>query len=110
MVFIDIEKAYERVPGNLIWWILDKWSVPRGYIDITKAMHDGAVTSVRTAYGEMGKFPVTIGLHQGSTLSPYLFTLITDELTAHIQEEVPYCMLFANDVVLVDESRDCRGL
>ena len=48
---------------------------------------------------------MTIGLHQGSTLSPYLFALIMDELTAHIQEEVPWCILFADDIVLVDESR-----
>ena len=61
---------------------------------------------MRTTYGETGKFPVTIGLHQGSTLSLYLFALIIDELTTHIQEEVPWCMLFVDDIVLVDESRD----
>ena len=37
-------------------------------------------------------FPVTIGLHQGSTLSPYLFTLIIVEFTGHIQEEVNECL------------------
>ena len=29
-----------------------------------------------------------------------------DELIAHIQEEVPWCMLFVGDIVLVDESRN----
>lgn len=49
---------------------------------------------------------MTIGLHQRSTLSPYLFALMA-ELTTHVQEEVPYCILFADDIVLVvDESRD----
>ena len=49
---------------------------------------------------------MTIGLHQGSALSPYLFALIMDELTSRIKEEVPWCILFADDIVSVDESRD----
>ena len=61
---------------------------------------------VRTASGETTEFPVTIGLYQGSALSPYLFALIMDGLTAHIQEKVPQCMLFADDIVLVNESRN----
>jgi hypothetical protein len=106
MVFIDLEKAYDRVPRNLIWWVLKKRNVPRGYIEILKDMYEGAITNVKTTCGETGGFPVTIGLHQGSSLSPYLFALIMDELTVHIQEEVPWCMLFADDIVLVDESRE----
>ena len=49
---------------------------------------------------------VTIGLHQGSTLSLYLFALTKNELSAYIQEKVPWCMLFVGHIVLVDESRD----
>ena len=41
-----------------------------------------------------------------STLSPYLFARIMDELTAHNQEEVPRCMLLVDDTVLTDASRD----
>ena len=49
--------------------------------------------------------PIKIGLHQGSALSPYLFALVMDEVTRDIQGDIPGCMLFADDVVLVDESR-----
>lgn len=46
-----------------------------------------------------------IGLHQGSTLNHYLFTLVLAIHTQHIQEVLPQCILFANDIVLVGESR-----
>ena len=42
---------------------------------------EGASTSVRMQDGATKDFPITIGLHQGSTLSPYLFTLVLDVLT-----------------------------
>ena len=56
-------------------------------------------------YGNTDYFPIKIGLHQGSALSPYLFALVMDEVTRNIQGDIPWCMLFADDVVLVDESR-----
>lgn len=36
----------------------------------------------------------------------YLFTMIMEELTTYIQVEVPQCMLFVDDIALVDESRN----
>ena len=106
MVCIDLEKAYDQVPRDLIWQALNKRNVLRYYIEIIKDLYEGAVTSVRTTCRETSEFPVTICLYQGLALSPHLFALIMDELTAHIQEEVPWCMLFADEIVLVDELRD----
>ena len=63
------------------------------------------VTSVRTNFSNTNYFPIKIGLHQGSALSPYLFALVMDEVTRNIQGDIPWCMLFADDVVLVDESQ-----
>lgn len=45
-------------------------------------------------------------LHQGSALSPFLVALVMDALTYHIQGDMSWCLLFANDIVLIDETRD----
>jgi hypothetical protein len=105
MVFIDLEKAYDKVPRNVMWWALEKHKVPTKYITLIKDMYKDATTFVRTCDGNTTDFPINIGLHQGSALSPYLFALVMDEVTRDIQGEIPWCMLFADDVVLVDESR-----
>ncbi|XP_070029668.1 uncharacterized protein [Nicotiana sylvestris] len=69
-------------------------------------MYDGAKIRVRTVGGNLDHFSVMMGLHQGLALSPFLFALVMDVLTRHIQGEVSWCMLFANDIVLIDETRD----
>ena len=63
------------------------------------------MTSVRTNDGNTDYFPIKIGRHQGSALSPYFFALVMDEVTRDIQEDIPWCMLFADDVVLLDKSQ-----
>jgi hypothetical protein len=68
-------------------------------------MYTNAVTCVRTCDSEFDTFSIKIGLHQESVLSPYIFTLVMDEITKDIQEDIPWCMLFTDDVVLIDESR-----
>ncbi|XP_019251332.1 PREDICTED: uncharacterized protein LOC109230270 [Nicotiana attenuata] len=55
--------------------------------------------------GDSDHFLVVMGLHQESALSPFLFAPAMDVLTQHIQGEVPWCMLFADDTVLIDETR-----
>ena len=105
MVFIDLEKAYDKIPRNVMWWALEKHKVPAKYITLIKDMYNNVVTSVRTSDVDTDDFPIKIGLHQGLALSPYLFALVMDEVTRDIQGDIPWCMLFADDVVLVDDSR-----
>ena len=75
------------------------------YITLVKDMYKDAMTFVRTCDGDTRIFPIKIGLHQGSALSSYLFALVMDEVTRDIQGDISWCILFTDDVVLVDESR-----
>jgi hypothetical protein len=85
IIFIDLEKAYDKVPRDVIWWALQKHKVSSKYIIIIKDMYDNVVISVRTSDGDTNDFPINIELHQESVLSPYLFALVMDEVTRDIQ-------------------------
>lgn len=63
------------------------------------------VQVVQVMAGNTSDFPVTVGFDQCSPLTPYLFALLMDELTRRIQNEVCQCMLFADDVVLLNMTK-----
>jgi hypothetical protein len=52
MVFINLEKAYDKVAKNVMWWVLQKHDVSVKYITLIKDMYDNVVTSVRTIDGD----------------------------------------------------------
>src|ERR1044071_7349267 len=105
MAFIDLAKAYDSVPRTLIWGSLESRGVSGKYIDLIRDMYVRTETSVRSPVGDTESFPVEVGLHQGSALSPFLFAVVLDELSKSIQETVSWFLLFADDIVLVSESK-----
>ena len=46
MIFIDLEKAYDKVTRNVIWWALEKHKVPTKYITLIKDMYKDVMTFV----------------------------------------------------------------
>jgi hypothetical protein len=104
MVFVDLEKAYDTVPRELIWYCLRQRRVPEEYVKIIEDMYKNCKTTVVTSAGETEEIEIKVGLHQGSALSPFLFILILDVITEEIQEDAPWSMLFADDLVLCDET------
>ena len=75
------------------------------YIEAIRDMYDRVSTSIQTPVGITEPFPVKVGLHQGSALSPFIFTVIMEEISKSIWETAHWCMIFADDIVLVAETR-----
>jgi hypothetical protein len=55
---------------------------------------NNAMTFVRTCDGDTSDFPIKIGLHQGSALSPYLFALVMDVVTRGMWSQGTYKRIF----------------
>ena len=52
--------------------------------------------------GETEYFPIEVGVHQGSALSPPLFIIIMDVLTENIEKDPPSAMMFADGALCYD--------
>ena len=106
LVFVDLEKAHDRVPRELIWWSLRKNNVPEGYIKVIQDMYKDSLTQIQTRDGCTDYFSIDVGLRQGSALSPLLFITIMDVLASELGSKPPESMLFADDLVLCETSRE----
>ena len=69
-------------------------------------MYEESKTVVRCAIGTKESFKVKAELHHGSALSSFLFAVITDRLTDEVRRGPPWTMLFADDIVICEETRE----
>ena len=88
LVFIDLVKAY-RVPRPEVWMCLWEQGVLEKYVRLVKDTYEDARTQVKTSIGLTGKITVRVGLHLGSSLSPYLFDMILDVTGRGIKAQPP---------------------
>ncbi|KAK3533517.1 hypothetical protein QTP70_023344 [Hemibagrus guttatus] len=105
-VFVDLEKAYDRVPREELWYCMRKSGVAEKYVRVVQDMYERSRTVVRCAVGQTEEFKVEVGLHQGSALSPFLFAMVIDQLSEEVRQESPWTMMFADDIVICSESRE----
>ena len=47
MAFVDLEKAFDRVPREVVWWALRYLGVDEWIVSVIKAMYEDASTKVR---------------------------------------------------------------
>ena len=64
-VFVDLEKAYNKVPRDELWYCMRKSGVAEKYVRVVQNMYENSVTAVRCAVGRTEGFKVEVGLHQG---------------------------------------------
>jgi hypothetical protein len=58
MIFIELEKAYDKIPRNIMWWTLEKKRVQTKYVILIKDMYTNVVINVRACDGESNAFHI----------------------------------------------------
>ena len=103
-VFVDLEKAFDRVPRKVLWWAMRKLGVEEWIIRLVQALYNGANCRVRVNHKLGQPFDVKVGLHQGSVLSPLLFIIVLEALSKEFRTGCPWELLYADDLVIVSHS------
>ena len=81
-----------------------KKGIPERLVKAVMSLYEGAVTKVRVGTKLFEEFPVKVGLHQGSILSPLLFAMVIDVITEAARSDSMMKVLYADDLVLMSEN------
>ncbi|KAH7941361.1 hypothetical protein HPB49_012701 [Dermacentor silvarum] len=96
--FLDVAKAYDSVPHNLLLSRMDDLGMPPVWIDLLRRLYTG--NTIETRFGETRARPVEVkrGLKQGCPLSPLLYMLYTASLEhALLNLDVGFTLNFSFD-------------
>ncbi len=73
MLLIDLRKAYDSVPRQVLWCALESYGILEPMLQLICSLHDGMKAEV-TVDGQVApEFEVRNGLRQGCVLAPTLF-------------------------------------
>ena len=75
-LFLDLEKAFDRVPRKVLWWALRKADIPERIVCLVQIMSQNTRSWVSTNNLYNNVFKVQVGVHQGSVLCHQLFIIV----------------------------------
>ena len=108
-VFVDLEKAFDCVPREVIEWALRRQRVPEKLVRMVMLLYEGTTSRVKTVVGKSEKFKIGVGVHQGSALSPLLFIAVMEEAIKEFHGEGLFELLYADDLVLTGRQERRQG-
>ena len=104
--FVDLEKAFDRIPRKVIWWAMRKLGIEEWIVRFVQAMYNNTRSRVRVNNTYSDEFGVKVGVHQGSVLSPLLFVIVLEALSREFRTGTTWEMLYADDLVISAETEE----
>ena len=106
MALVDLEKAFDRVPRDVIWWAMRKLGIDEWLVSLVQSMYKDVRSRVRVGDGYSEEFGVGVAVHQGSVLSPLLSIIVLEALSRDFRTGCPWELLYADDLMISAESME----
>ncbi len=116
LAFIDFHKAFDKLWRHGLLLKLCEYGIGGNMYSLIKSMYHDNISKVRVNNKCTPHFPCNSGVRQGDSLSPTLFNIFVNDITnilsrpdcdpAKIDTTSVGCMFYADDLVLLSESRD----
>jgi len=78
LLFLDFRKAFDSIHRDKMFSILKAYGLPDEMIQSIKLLYQNTRAKVSSPDGETDEFDILVGVLQGDTLVPYLFTIVLD--------------------------------
>ena len=83
MCFVDLEKAFDRVPRKVLEWAMRRKGIPEVMVRAVMSLYEGVKTRVRVGLDLSEEFEVKVSVHQRSVLSPLVFAIVVDAVNGN---------------------------
>ena len=80
VVCVDLKKAYDNVDREMMWSVLEKYSISRSLVKAVRSMYVNCEACVKVQGGISDWFQVEKGVRQGCAMSPWLFNVYMEHI------------------------------
>ena len=115
VAFVDLEKAFDRIDRNLLFYRLLTYNINGKIYNTIKAMYESCKSCININGWITDDFISRYGVKQGDVLSPILFNLYINDLARQIKESELginldnlnfSILLYADDMAVISDSEE----
>ena len=88
IVALDQEKAYDKIKHNYLWAVMERFGLPRIFVNTVKTLYTNASTMVAINRILSDPFKVSRGVRQGDPLSCALFDLAIEPMACRLHSNL----------------------
>ena len=94
MCFVDLDKAFYRVPRKVLEWAMRKKGIPEVMVRAVMSLYEGVKTRIRVGLELSEELEVKVGVHQGSVVLLLVFVIVVDIVTENVRNGLMSEMLY----------------